>query len=483
MLQLVIQAMNKEDVRHFTMYTSRINSLVPRKDLTLFNLLRKGILGNDDCNEDKIFAKIYPGDSNKNSFYRLKHHLLEELSKSNFNLHMQEDEQMYCYFLLAMYRYYFRRNDYKLAHYYLKRAEKLSREINYLELLDIIYGEFGRLSLELFSINPENYLTERKAVHEKLIKIREIDATLAVLSYRLKKAQNFSSSNESVLSILERTTQDFLTLEHVRSDATLKIKIYEAVSQILLQKRDYKSLEGYIAKTFDLFTKEGVFGKHSHHTKLQMLVYLANSYFKNGKYKLSLKVADRIHAALAEHAGFLKDKFEFYYYNVLVINYSTLAPTKAIELLENLKTKKSFRKEAYQTLFVFLNLAILYHDQHNFRKALQCINQLLLLDVYTEIDLTLKLKIAVFELMIRTSLNDYEVLSMRINQIRQQYKTNLKKPELNRERMLIDIITFMSKDNMTSAKKITQAFLKEHKETQDETELLNYHDWLKSNIS
>lgn len=473
----VITSMNKEDIRFYKLYAARTNTGEERKDLLLFDLMREGHV-KKQYDDDRAFVLLYGKQESRNAFYRLKNHLMEEVCKSNFILHVKDDDTIYCYYLLSKYRYYFIRNQYRVALYFLKKAEKQATAANNLEVLDIIYGEFVKLSHEMLSINLEKYLAERKAIFEKLNRLRQIDSILTSITFRLKTGQNYLSGNADVLSILETTINDFLTDAAVRKDPAFKIKIYEAVSQVLLQKHDYRSLEDYLVAAWESFTKEKVFTRNTHHVKLQMLTYLANTYFKNRKHKQSLETAARLKAALDEFNGLHRDKYLFFYYNALVINYSALNPDKAIEILEQLDSNKAIKRESYFQVFINLNLAILWHDKGNFRNALKFLNKLMLLETFPALDTALKIKIAMVELMIRSALPDKDYLEVRIRQIKKEYADILTMPHFDRERKLMEIIRLLIEGKSKIPKKTVTDFLRLKKADSDETELINYNVWV-----
>jgi tetratricopeptide (TPR) repeat protein len=477
-LQQIIGSMNKEDIRFYKLFASRTNTGEDRKDLLLFDLVRDTVKGGQ--NEEQVFRALYGKQKDKNAFYRLKNHLMEEVCKSNFILHVKDDDTIYCYYILCQFRYFFTRNEYKLALYFLKRAEKQASSINDLEILDIVYSEFVKLSHELLSVNPERYLSERRKIWDKLTRLRQMDSILTAITFRLKKSQNYLSGDTDILSILETTIDDFLTDEAIRQDPAFRIKIYEAVSQVLLQKHEYRSLEDYLEATWESFTKDKVFNRHTHNIKLQMLTYLANTYFKNSKHKQSLEAAARLKAALDEYNGVYRDKYQFFYFNALVINYSVLNPDKAIEILENLNTNEAIKRESYFQVFINLNLAILWHDKGNYRNAIKFLTRLMLLETFPALDSALKVKIAIVELMIRSALPDEDYLEVRLKQIKKEHMKILSKDEFEREKMLVDIIAQLIQGKPKIPKKIISNFLRAKRPGSDETELINYDRWLVS---
>src|SRR6185436_16329204 len=145
--------MNKEQIRYFKLYASRFTSDV-RKDLTLFDYIRKS---DDKYDDEKIFKKLYDG-TEKNPFYRLKNRLMLDINKSLTIQHFDDEETIHVFHLLALVRFYMNKNSVEAAHYFLRKAESKARSIENFELLDVIYGDFIRLSHEKISINPEFYI-------------------------------------------------------------------------------------------------------------------------------------------------------------------------------------------------------------------------------------------------------------------------------------------------------------------------------------
>jgi len=77
-LQHMIGLMNKEEVRHFKLFANRTNASTGRKDLLLFDHIRNTY---PEYDETKIQKKLY-GSADKNTLYRLKNRLLEDVGKS-----------------------------------------------------------------------------------------------------------------------------------------------------------------------------------------------------------------------------------------------------------------------------------------------------------------------------------------------------------------------------------------------------------------
>lgn len=475
----IIESLNKEEVRFFKLYHSRMQT-GERKDILLFDYIRKN--GNE-YDEQKIFQKLYD-DGNKNAFYRLRNRLMSDLNKCLLLQHYNEEETLAAINMLALSKFYGTKSQHKLAAYFLKKAESRSLALESFELLDLIYGEFIKLSHDLLHINPEEYIQKRRDNQEKIRQLRSIEDVIAVLSYRLKITQNFSKSDQPVLELLQKTVDDFLHDPEIRKSPKFRFRIYTAVSHILLQNRDYVTLESYLLNTYKEFSKLKLFNKNNHDTKLQMLTYLVNSLFKNDKLKISLQYTSELHAAMEEYGRILYDKYLFFYYNSLVINYSKLDKYKAIEVLEDIRDNKVITATPFYEIFIYLNLGVLHFDLKKYRESIRFISQLYQLSSFQNADRSLQLKIAVMELMVRYELSDFEYLDYRISRIKKEYKDLLRADEFLKEKEFLSIISRLqlAGANQSGLRKIKE-FIDNYKDTTNtDDEIINYGYWLGDKI-
>lgn len=470
--------MTKEELRFFKIYISRNTSEGDRKDVLLFDFIRKK---GEDYNEDKVAKKLYP-DGEKNSFYRLKNRLTEEVNKSLMLQHFGEDEDSNTLQLISLAYLFFNRNNYPVAYHFIRKAEKKANAQENYELLDIIYSEYIKLSHEMVSINPETYIKLRKENSARLYEIRQIDDVLAAVKYKLKITQNFSPGENPVVEMLSKTVDDFSHDSELKKSPALRFKIYQAVSQVLLQRHDYKNLEDYLLTTYKHFTEEHLFNKGNHLTKLQMLTYIVNTLFKNGKLQQSLLYAEKLKAAMEEFGSLHYDKYLFFYYNSLVINYSKIDIDKAIEILEKLENNEQLKKTPFYEVFVYLNLAIFRFEKGDYRNAIKNLNKLVVHESYKNADRSLRFRIAIVELIIRLELNDFEFLEYRIAQIKKEYKDLLQNEENIRELKVIEIIRNVSLNGISKKNKklneLVSQFLKDDKLASSDTDVINYNKWL-----
>ena len=478
----IISGLNKEEVRFYKMYASRIKSAGPRKDLLLFDHLRSSA----DAPDEELFNSLYKGKV-KNAYYRLKNRLAEDLNLCLLSQHYYKIDILYIYHLLSLSRLYFSRRNFQLAFKYIRKAEEEATLRENFELLDIIYGEHIRLSHEIVSINPEEYILKRQENSKLLNTHRQIDDILAAVNYRMKITQNFSEKETQIIKLLEKTSADFSTDPRILKSPKLRFKMYSAVSQVLLQRREYSSLEKYLLKTYTQFKKEKLFHKENHDLKLQMLTYIVNALFKNKKNEESLHYAEELNSAMQEFGKMLYEKYVFFYYNSLVINYSVQNKDKAIALLEELRENKALKQTPFYELFVYLNLAVLWFDKGEYHNSIRFLNKLYLHPNYKNADHTLKFKITVAELIIRYELQDFEFFEHRLKQVKKEYRNLLNSRDFDREKEMIgNLKKMIVSDNFKKDKKLVAQltkFMDSGIERSEDAEIIDYNAWLRKKLT
>jgi hypothetical protein len=480
-LQNIIGTMNKEEIRHFKLFINRTNATPDRKDAQLFDYIRRSY---PDYNEEKALSRLYgPGD--KNSLYRLKNRLLEDLGKSIVLQYFDHSEYNYVLNNICLSRFFQGKGQARIAFHYLSRAEKKASGIESFELLDLIYSEFIRLSHETLEINPEEYIEKRKENRMRLNHLQEIDDILAAVIYRVKTTQNLSKQDSQITELLQKTVNDFANSREVKKSPQLRFKIYHSLSRILLQQHDYISLEKYLLRTYDEFSKEALFNKNNHDTKLQMLTYLVNSLFKNGKHELSLEYAEKLRMAMAEYANYLHDKYLFYYYNSLVINYAAKEMRdEAIAILEEARDNEVLKKLPMYMVFVHLNMAGLHFDKKNYKVSLRNIIKLSMHESFNNLDEAFRLKITLLEIAIRYELGDFDFVERRMEQAGKDFAGLLGHSDYWREKEVLEIIGEMMNTPSLRGNKPLMAKMKKLVETDgyDESDILKMRDWLSGKL-
>jgi hypothetical protein len=483
-------SLSKEEVRYFKLFLSKYTTGDARKDEGLFDYMRKAA---DNYSDDVAMGKLY-ADGNTSAFYRLKNRVISNLSKSLVLQYIDEDDNI-AYQYLQMAKFCLGKRLFQPALYYLKRAEKQSATIENFELLDIIYGEYIRLSREVSGIDPESYIEKRRTNSERLSELRRIDDIVSVVSHKLKLGQNFSAGQEPVVKLLEKITKTYSANNPaVESSPRLMVGMFRAVTQILLQKHDYLALEQYVADAEIKFTGMQLFAKGYKEMYLQMLVYRINALLKMRNFDKAKQLAKTLQAALTGGSGGpglsytnFFNKYIFFYYNAMVNIYSETDIDKAIKEIEFMQTQTNLKKLDFYALFVPLNLAILWYGKENYRQSVKYFNELYQTDGYAKSAADLQLKIAVAELIVRFEMADFDYLQYRIAQVRKTFKEQLKQANYTREKEFLAIVSDLTETPLLKSNKKLMARIEAFIKTPEaaDGQVISYTQWLaaKSGLS
>ncbi|MFI5148702.1 MAG: hypothetical protein ACHQRM_03150 [Bacteroidia bacterium] len=482
-IQEIIGNLSKEEQRHFKLFAQRTNPGESRKDLLLFDYIKESY---PDYKEDVIQGKLY-GNEDKNSLYRLKNRLMNDVLRSLSLQYTEESEYALLLYQVNLARLFQGRNQNEIAVHFLTRAEKRAAQLEYLDLLDLIYSELIQLSRDTLHINPDIYIRKRKQNSVKLSRVQEIDDILAQLAYQIRTTQNVSGQNYRQLDELRKKVDYLSRTADFKSSTQLRFKVYQSVSRILLRKQDFVALEKYLLKTFVEFQEKKLFNKGNHETKLQMISYLINSLFKNDKFNISLEYTALLKEAMKEYKGLLEEKYLLYYYNSLVINYSFSDLKKAIEILMEARVNPVIKKHPSYIVFIYGNLATLNFENGDFRQALHYLVKLEMDSGFKNLNIGLRLKVQIAELMIRFELGDFDFAEHKMEQIRKEFSVILSTAEYIRQLRMIELIQHLMRSSNPSKDRSLQPLLNKLLKAKDSEEeakndLLNYNRWLKSKV-
>jgi tetratricopeptide (TPR) repeat protein len=216
-----------------------------------------------------------------------------------------------------------------------------------------------------------------------------------------------------------------------------------------------------------------------------MISYITNCLFKTGKLKKSLDYAEILKKSMNEYKGFLRDKYIFYYYNALVINYSKLDKKKALDVLKEVKSNSIIKQLPTYTVFIYLNTALIHFDLGNYREANKNLTRLLLQDDFVDLGRSFQLKIEIASLIIRYMIKDFDACEFKIEEINKKHSEILDSEGLARDKELITIISKLLYCNNINLDKEVKERIKSLSrvitdEQSDDTDVINYNVWLKS---
>ncbi len=483
-LQKSVISMSKEEIINYKLYANRTQSTHIRKDILLFDLIKK--TAHKELEDDSIFEKLYPGATSRNVYYQLKNRLLLEINNSLVQFYFKETDIHFMYGELSLYKIYVSKNEWEVALYHLNKAEKKALEMQDFTMLDAIYNEQINLSVQYGDISPVIYKRKRNENRTKLDHIRVLDDALADIIYELKRNQTFTKTKRNTLTVLNKAIEELNTKKELKNNLAFKVKAYNAISRLLLSKKDFISLEQYAIATYNEFIEKNYFSKSNHAIKLQMLAYICNTLAANKKHTLALEYIELLHKAMKEFKNMLYNNYVFFYYNGLANNYSVVNPVKAIEVLNEAKTNTSITNHPDHLGYIYLNLAGAYFELKNYKTALTHLVKLYNHKLFNAIDEGFKMKIILLEIVLRIELKDFEYSLKLTAGLLKTYKTILSLAEHKQDfdfliliKQLIDKYTF--ENNKTTRTLITKFCNTTYK--QNSTNIVKYTVWLKEKFN
>lgn len=485
LLKEVIDLLGKEEVKHYKVLTERTRKGQARKDLQLFDAFRKAAKGFD---EDQVFSRLFEK-SSKNAFYRLKNKVLNDLTKALFFLHADKDEQVQIQQLLAIGRFFMQKGHSGVAYHFLHKAEKQAKKAGNLELLDMIFGELIKLTKESFELNPEHYIHQREQIQGQLRRMQELDQLIAVVKHRIHLSYNMATKESKVMDLLQQTIDDFNNDEQLLREPENQLKLYEAISNLLIHKKDYKTLAHFAKTTYERFVNQRLFNRKNHEEKLRMLCYIVNSLSKTGQYEESLSYANTLEMEMRRYNNLHYNKYRIYYYSALILNYSKTDPEKTIDFLKAVKDEPQVRQLPSYPVFINMNLASMYHETGYPKKALKQLDLLLQDAHFQQVDRVFQLKVKVFELLLNYELGDLDIIPYKINYLKQDYRNTLMQEnfrELAKISAFLEVLDLMSTTlywkNDDAIKGQAKAFL-ENYPNEDEETLIDLNRWLSNQLN
>ena len=466
-LETVIQSLSKEEIRFYKLFVGRTNQSKERKDLKLFDIIKKNL------DQDYSKKAIKSLNVTSNNFYQLKNRIYNDLNNSMVWQHISKDQQSKSFSFILLSRVFKNKGELDLAYHYLKIAEKEAIKLELFEILAIVYSETIELSHELISIDLDKYLKLKKENSKARSEIEDIDTHLAKLMYDIKTKQNFSKSDSALTQLLSTHYQKNADNKMVLNSPRFKLRLFKMYSRLLLQKKDYSNLNLYLSESYNDFTKNDLFGRHNHNDKLTLLTYLANCLYKTKQFKKSLEVAEQLHHAMKEYEGFLYDKYIFYYYNVLVLNYAKEDKEKALETLQLAKNNETIKKLPGYTSFIYLNTGLIYYYQEKYNSAKTNISRLIQQEDFLSLDVVFQFKILIVDLIIRLKLNQHELILEKIDEIKSNYEAIISNKKLSRDNKALACIQQLAEGQNLDKKTLISFFENSHEE-----DIIDYSKWV-----
>ena len=162
-LQDLIKSLEKEELKSYKLYTKRTHNFDTRKDIELFESIKKQAEESDKYH----FKAIYKGDKPDTKYYRLKNKIADDIGivLSNLNHKKPETDVLH---LVGLAKIFNAKQKQNLALHYLKLAERRAIEKEEYALLEAIYEQMVRMSIQNTEESPTAIIEKRNENSQRL---------------------------------------------------------------------------------------------------------------------------------------------------------------------------------------------------------------------------------------------------------------------------------------------------------------------------
>ncbi len=484
MLKEIIETLSKEEIRYYKLSMQRYNVVTPRLDSQLFDAFKSA--SKSELDETELSYKLY-GTEDKNNYYKLKFRVTEDILDNLSQFYVSKNKLYRIHQYFTLFNIFFEKNRYNICLQLILRCEKIALAIEQFELLDHIYSEFIRLSIHHFDINPEDYIKKRTLNLTRLNDLIAIDQVIAIVHYKMVKTVNYTKSEKNIESLLAKTIEKYSHKKNLQNSKVFQVRIFKAVSQQLIQKKEYQSLLDYCITVRKRFVAKKWFDATTHETQVLLQIYFCNCLFLLKKHNEVTVQAAILLVLLGLHNKQLYNKYIPFYYNVVVGNYTALKqPTQALAKIDEMEAELKKLKIAYYIQFVTMNRALCQYELLKYQAALKSIFRFYISDEYNKVAESYRFKIALAELMIMLENKDFEGVKLRHEQVRKEFKKWLsnQKDVLDFEvfNYLLLFTKIDSKKYVTSVIDTTIALVTKIKKSNvQENFIINFENWWNKN--
>jgi hypothetical protein len=187
-----------------------------------------------------------------------------------------------------------------------------------------------------------------------------------------------------------------------------------------------------------------------------------------------------LYDSLLAYNKLLYTKYLYFYYQAKVACYSNINPDMAIGTLQEMLGSNEIAQNPFYLILAHSNLAFLYFEKGDYHACIRTLNKVYINDFYSKVDVSLKVKLTIRELMARYELEDMDVMEYRLEQVRKETEQDWKGYR-GRELLLADLIRKMVADRDYVKDKAFRESVDEFlaQRSLNDTELTDYDQWIK----
>ncbi|MBU2995909.1 hypothetical protein KO500_05670 [Cellulophaga baltica] len=360
----IISTLSIEDRKAFVNLLSKKNKRKDTKNIQLFKLLES------QPNAKDIDVQLY-GKSAKGAYHALSKRLFDSLIDfvATKNFEGEQTQEMEIIKLLLASRILFEQKAFKVALKIIKKAELKAKQY------------------ELYSILNEIYYTRIQYAHlDKTIALNDLISRFKSNKLLCQQEENLNlfyatvqnqllTKSKSVSETMSRTLAKFdLSIENGLSYRSL-FKIVEINNKAATITRNFYSILPFIEKVNkEIELKKKLSEKHLFY-HIQILYYIANSYFRNKEFETSVEYLDKMYSEMQKQNKTYYSRFLPQYTLVRILNYNYTGQAKNALNLINSFDFTIHKQQISYLLDLKLTTAMILFQQNEHKQAFKVIKE------------------------------------------------------------------------------------------------------------
>lgn len=477
-LNSLVTAFSKEEQQKFISYLEKKNKRSDIKNIQLFKLLQY-----DDLSSKDICIKLY-GEDKKGAYHALRKRLFQSIINFSASSSLEDESSLHMEvitFILAA-RNYLQQKQFKIAYKVLHKAELIATEHHLFPLLNEIYHTQIQFAYAYPSIDLDTVIKKFEKNKEK--HILEDQLNIVYSKIKLKLAQNQHSDFQS---IIENTLEEF----NMDSIDKLSFKsLYQLISIVSVSAfatNDYLNIESFLINTYTSILNYKDKEKQPYY-HIQILYHIANTLFRNKKFKASETYLQLMHNLMLQHKNKYYNTFNLKHKLLLALNYNySNNQIEAIHILEPFFNKKHTDIEAI--LDIHLSLVMFYFQNDELKKAHQILSKFYHSDTwYSEkTDIEWVIKKNLIEILLHIDLGNIDLAESKLLSFKRRYFRYLK--SINQDRVItyLGLVEHYYKTPEHSAsdefKLLVENSFDWISPKQEDIFVMSFYAWLKSKMS
>lgn len=477
-LKSLVTAFSKEEQQKFISYLEKKNKRSDIKNIQLFKLLQ-----HDDLSSKDICIRLY-GDEKKGAYHALRKRLFKSIINFSASSSLEDENSLHMEvitFILAA-RNYLQQKQFKIAYKVLHKAELIATEHHLFPLLNEIYHTQIQFAYTYPSINLDTVIEKFEKNKEK--HILEDQLNIVYSKIKLKLAQNQHSDFQS---IIENTLEEF----NMDSIDKLSFKsLYQLISIASVSAfatNDYLNIESFLINTYTSILKYKDQEKQPYY-HIQILYHIANTLFRNKKFKASETYLQLMHNVMLQHKTKYYNTFKLKYYLLLALNFNySKKQIDAIHILLPFLNKKHTDIES--VLDIHLSLVMFYFQNNELKKAHQILSKFYHSDTWysekTDVDWVIKKNL--IEVLLHIDLGNIDLAESKLLSFKRRYFTYLKSINQNRVITYLGLVERYYKTPEHSASDEFKVLVENSFDwvspKQEDIFVMSFYAWLKSKMS